>query len=174
MRPRRLFPLVVLLAFSMPASALFAASARQDAKPAGAALTVAGDVTTPLTLAAADIKAMPRTTVTLSQDGRDVKYEGVLIAEILKRAGVPLGHDLSGPAVATYVLAIAGDGYQAVFSLAELDPAFTSNDIIVADTIDGKPLFDYQGPFRIVAPHDKRGARGVRMLQALDVVRVRK
>jgi hypothetical protein len=49
-----------------------------------------------------------------------------------------------------------------VFSLAELDPGFTSNDIIVADTIDGKPLFEYQGPLRIVAPHDKRGARSIR------------
>ncbi len=59
-----------------------------------------------------------------------------------------------------------------VFSLAELDPAFTPNDIIVADTIDGKPLFDYQGPLRIVAPHDKRGARSIRMLQRLEVVRL--
>jgi len=171
---RRSFLLTVLLAVSLPASAALSAAARQDTKPAAARLTVAGDVTTPLELSAADIKTMPRTTVTLKQDGRDVKYEGVLVAEILKRAGVPLGHDLSGPAVATYVLATAGDGYQAVFSLAELDPAFTSNDIIVADSIDGKPLFDYQGPFRIVAPLDKRGARGVRMLQTLNVVRLRK
>ena len=35
-----------------------------------------------------------------------------------------------------------------------------------------KPLFDYQGPFRIVAPHDKRGARSIRMLQRLEVVRL--
>ena len=61
-----------------------------------------------------------------------------------------------------------------MFSLPELDPAFTSNDIIVADTIDGKPLFDYQGPLRIVAPHDKRGARSIRMVQSIDVVRLRK
>ena len=79
------------------------------------------------------------------------------MGELLKRAGAPVGRDLSGKAVATYVRATAKDGYQVVFSLAELDPGFTSNDIIVADTIDGKPLFDYQGPLRIVAPHDKQG-----------------
>ena len=74
--------------------------------------------------------------------------------------------------MASYVLASATDGYQAVFALAEADPAFSSSEIIVADTIDGKPLFDYQGPFRIVAPHDKRGARSIRMLQRLEVVRL--
>jgi len=144
-----------------------------DAAATGS-VAVAGDVARPLTLTVADLKAMPRTTVTIPEQGKDVKYTGVLIGEILTRAGAPLGRDLSGPAVATYVLASGKDGYQAVFSLAELDPAFTSNDIIIADTVDGQPLFGYQGPLRIVAPHDKRGARGVRMLQRLDVVRLRK
>jgi DMSO/TMAO reductase YedYZ molybdopterin-dependent catalytic subunit len=137
-------------------------------------LAVAGDVSKPLTFTAADLKAMPRTTVSVMDQGREVKYGGVLVGEILARAGAPLGRDMSGPAVATYVVATGKDGYAAVFSLGELDPAMTSNDIIVADTVDGQPLFDYQGPYRIVAPHDKRGARGVRMLQKLDVVRVRK
>ena len=99
---------------------------------------------------------MPRTKVTVSEEGKDTPYEGVLVGELLKRAGAPVGRDLSGKAVATYVRATAKDGYQVVFSLAELDPGFTSNDIIVADTIDGKPLFDYQGPLRIVAPHGWR------------------
>jgi hypothetical protein len=76
--------------------------------------------------------------------------------------------------VATYVVATAADGYQVVFSLGELDPAVANNASIVADTVDGKPLSDTQGPLRIVAPHDKRGVRGVRMLQRLDVVRLLK
>ena len=49
----------------------------------------------------------------------------------------------------------------------------TKNDIIVADTIDGKPLFDYQGPLRIVAPRTLRRAI-VRMLERLELVRLRK
>jgi hypothetical protein len=107
-------------------------------------------------------------------EGRETRYEGVLVGELLKRAGAPLGRDLSGDALATYVVASASDGYQVVFSLAELDPALTANDIIVADTTDGKPLLENQGPLRIVAPHDKRGARSVRMLQRLEIVRLRK
>ncbi|HEY7288720.1 MAG TPA: molybdopterin-dependent oxidoreductase [Vicinamibacterales bacterium] len=139
-----------------------------------APLVVDGDVTHALTLTPADIRALPRTTVTVNEEGRSISYEGVLVGELLKRAGAPVGRDLSGKAVATYVRAFARDGYQVVFSLAELDPAFTGSEIIVADTIDGKPLFDYQGPLRIVAPHDKRGARSIRMLQRIEVVRLAK
>ncbi len=137
-------------------------------------LVIAGDVAKPITLTPADLKALPRTRVEVKEDARTLVYEGVLVGELLKRAGAPAGSEMRGNAVASYVLASANDGYQAVFSLAELDPGFTSNDIIVADTVDGKPLFDYQGPFRIVAPKDLRGARSMRMLERLELVRLRK
>jgi DMSO/TMAO reductase YedYZ molybdopterin-dependent catalytic subunit len=150
-----------------------AAPAHQPAT-ADATLQITGSVASPLTLTARDLKAMPRTTVTIKADGRDVKYEGVLVGAILARAGATLGRDMTGANVSTYVVATASDGYRALFSLAELDPKFTGSEIIVADTVDGKSLFDYQGPFRIVAPRDTRGARGVRMLQKLEVVRLPK
>ena len=173
----RCLAIAAVLTVTIAAGGFVPLSAQAPAAPAAAApaatLTIEGDVARPLTLTPADIKAMPRTTVSVdNEDGRTVSYEGVLVGEILKRAGAPLGRDLSGKAVATYVRAAAKDGYQVVFSLAELDPGFTSNDIIVADTADGKPLFDYQGPLRIVAPHDKRGARSIGMLQRIEVVRL--
>ena len=68
----------------------------------------------------------------------------------------------------------AHDGYQVVFTLAELDLAFANEQILVADKRDGKPLFGYQGPFRLVCPNDKAGARSVRMLETLEVVRLQK
>jgi molybdopterin-dependent oxidoreductase-like protein protein len=163
----------ICLALSVVSPAPARAQGATAAVPDGT-LVIAGDVTQGLTVTPGDLKAMPRTAVTISEEGRQVNYEGVLVGELLKRAGAPVGRDLSGKAVATYVRASAKDGYQVVFSLAELDPAFTPNDIIVADTIDGKPLFDYQGPLRIVAPHDKRGARSIRMLQRIEVVRLLK
>jgi DMSO/TMAO reductase YedYZ molybdopterin-dependent catalytic subunit len=139
-----------------------------------APLTIAGDVSKPLTVTPADLKTYPRTAVTIQDEGRAVTYEGVLLGELLSRAGAPLGAELRGHNVAAYVLAKARDGYQVVFSLAEVDPAFTGSQIIVADSADGKPLFDYQGPLRIVAPGDKRGARSIRMLERIELVRVPK
>ncbi|MGE0450441.1 MAG: molybdopterin-dependent oxidoreductase [Vicinamibacterales bacterium] len=136
------------------------------------ALVVAGDVTAPLALSIGDLKVLPRKAVTVEEEGRSVRYEGVLVAALLERAGAPSGADLRGPAVAAYVVAVARDGYRAVYSVAELDPLFTGSEIIVADTADGRPLFDYQGPLRIVAPRDTRGARSVRMLERIELVRL--
>jgi DMSO/TMAO reductase YedYZ molybdopterin-dependent catalytic subunit len=159
-------------AVAIPARSAAVLAAQADA--AAVTLAVTGDVKTPLSLTPADLKAMPRTRLDVKDEGRTVVYEGVLVGEILKRAGSPVGPEMRGGAVASYVVASASDGYQVVFSLAELDPGFTSSDIIVADTLDGKPLFAYQGPLRIIAPKDSRAARSVRMLQRLEVVRLKK
>src|SRR5208337_2058241 len=107
-----------------------------------ATLTVKGDVSTPLTLKAEDLAKMPREKVSVDdQDGTKVEYEGVPLREVLLRAGTPLGNLLRGKALASYVLAGAHDGYEVVFTLAELDAAFANEKILVADRRDGKPLF---------------------------------
>jgi DMSO/TMAO reductase YedYZ molybdopterin-dependent catalytic subunit len=138
-------------------------------------LAVTGDVATPLTLKAEDLTNMPRETVSVpEQDGTKIEYEGVALREILKRAGAPLGNQLRGKALTTYILAKAHDGYQVVFALGEVDAAFANEQILVADKRDGKPLFGYQGPLRLVCPNDKAGARSVRMLETLEVVRLQK
>jgi DMSO/TMAO reductase YedYZ molybdopterin-dependent catalytic subunit len=148
----------------------------QAPRPAAASsLAVIGDVATPLTLKGEDLAKMPREKVSVSEeDGTKVEYEGVLLREILKRAGAPLGNQLRGKALASYVVAKAQDGYEVVFAMGEFDQAFANEQILVADTRDGKPLFEYQGPFRIVCPNDKAGARSVRMLETLEVVRLLK
>ena len=147
-----------------------------SAQDAEAKLTIAGDVTNPLTLTLADLAKLPRTSVSVKNEGSDEQttYEGVLLYDVLKQAGAPVGKQLMGKALATYVLAEARDGYQVVYALPEFDPSFTDNKIIVADTVNGKPLFQYQGPFRIVMPQEKKGARSIRMLEKITVVRLRK
>jgi DMSO/TMAO reductase YedYZ molybdopterin-dependent catalytic subunit len=138
-------------------------------------LTVSGDVPSPLVLKAEDLLKMARETVSVpEQDGSKIQYEGVPLREILKRAGAPTDKTLRGKALASYVLAKARDGYQVVFTLAEVAPEFANEPILVADKRDGKPLFGYQGPFRLVCPNDKAGARSVRMLDTLEIVRLQK
>ena len=116
---------------------------------------------------------MPRKTLTVvhPHDKKTEKYEGVALEEILHKAGVPQGEALRGPAMATYVVAEGADGYRVVFPLAELDSGIADSEVLVADTMDGAPLGDKLGPFRLVAPHEKRPARWVRMLKSLTVVR---
>lgn len=57
------------------------------------------------------------------------------------------------------MLVRSSDGYERVFSLAELDPSFTNRVIILADSKDGKPLADGVGPFRLVVPDENKPAR---------------
>jgi DMSO/TMAO reductase YedYZ molybdopterin-dependent catalytic subunit len=139
-----------------------------------AVLSVRGNVEHSLSLTLADLKRLPRKSlkVTNPHEGKEAMYEGVPLIEILKEAGVPLGSEMRGPALATYVEASAKDGYRVLFSLPELDPDFEDSDILVADTMNGAPLPDGAGPLRLVAPHEKRPARWIRMLTELRVVHV--
>jgi DMSO/TMAO reductase YedYZ molybdopterin-dependent catalytic subunit len=135
---------------------------------------ISGAVKEPLTLSAADLAKMPRASVKTKSGGMETLYEGVWLYELLKRAGVSQGEALRGKALSSYVLAEAQDGYQVLFSLAELDPAFIDNEILLADTANGKALFGAQGRFRLVVPKDIPGARSIRILAKIEVVQVRK
>jgi len=157
-----------LLILGILGSVLLAA---QESQPS---IQVTGAVKQPLTLTADYLAKMPRSTLRITNNGMEMVYEGVWLYEVLKKAGVPQGSELRGKALAGYVLAEAQDGYQVVFSLGELDPAFIDNEILLADTANGKPLFGAQGRFRLVVPKDRAGARSVRMLTKLDVVQLRK
>lgn len=141
--------------------------------PTTAELRISGAVSTPLVLTAVDLKKMPRKTLSVvnPHDKKKETYEGVLLEELLRRAGLPQGEQLRGPSMATYIIAEAEDGYRVVFSLAELDSGILESEVIVADTMDGAPLAAQQGPFRLVAPHEKRPARWVRMLKSITVIR---
>lgn len=137
-------------------------------------LAVSGAVAQPLTLTAADLAALPRASVTTTSNGIATKYEGVWVAEVLRKAGLPIGNGLRGASLSMYVLAVASDGYQVLFSLGELDPEITDGRYLVADSADGKPLFGEMGAFRLVVPNDKKGARSLRMLSSLTVVQTKR
>lgn len=159
------FPATCLFFF---APALFAQSAPE------LNLTITGDVATPLQLTLADLAGMAREKISVDQgDGKAVVYEGVLLSEVLKKAGVPTGGGMRGKALASYLLAEAADDYQVAFSLPELDPEVGSTRVLIADKSDTKPLPDSQGPLRLVVPTDRVGARSVRKLVKIEVVRLR-
>jgi hypothetical protein len=165
-----------LLLLLFVSTALYCPGAFGQSSATAAQLSIIGDVEKTLSLTLDDLHHMPRTTlkVTNPHDKKEETYAGVLLAELLKRAGVPQGAQLRGAAMATYVQADASDGYRVIFSLPELDADFQDSEVIVADTMNGAPWDEKTGPFRIVAPHDNRPARWIRMLQSITVVRVAK
>ncbi len=124
-------------------------------------------------LSAAQIASLPHVAISTDDHGTAAKFEGVPLAAVLTTAGIQLGDTLRGSRLTEVVLASAADGYKVAFALAELDPAFATREIILADKRDGKPLDAKEGPFRIVAPGDKRPARWIRQLTELKVVAVK-
>lgn len=137
-------------------------------------IAVTGAVAQPLSLTATDFAAMPRASATTNNNGVATVYEGVWLSDVLKKAGVPFGAGMRGPALSSYVVASASDGYQVVFSVGELDPDLTGAQFLLADKANGKPLFGESGAFRLVIPGDKRAARSIRMLTTLNVVQLPK
>ncbi len=132
---------------------------------------ISGEVTTPLEIKPTDVAAMPQTTVIRKdKDGRDHTYSGVVLATILQKAGVTLGKDLRGENLTKYVSVEASDGYQVVFALAELDKDFTDRTIILADKVDGQPLPQGDGAFRIIVQDEKKPARCIKQVTAIKVV----
>ncbi len=121
-----------------------------------------------------DLAKMARHEVKAQEHGNTVEYEGVLLHDVLASLGVPFGPALRGKALSTYVLATGRDGYAVVYTLTEMDTAFSEGDLLLADQSGGKPLAEKDGPLRIVAPHDKKPARSLRMLDRIDVVQLRK
>jgi len=144
-----------------------------QASPA-VALRVIGDVPKHLDLSAVDLAAFQRQTIHVTDEkGTPAEYDGVPVAEILEKAGAPLGNSMKGPNMAVGLVAHAPDGYQVLFSLAEFDPAFSDRVILLADRRDGKPLDKREGPLRIIVPGEKRHARWIRGVDTLEVFRSR-
>ncbi|WP_294328482.1 molybdopterin-dependent oxidoreductase [uncultured Chryseobacterium sp.] len=141
----------------------------------GFKLKVSGEVPVPLELSLNDLSKMPRKEASLKdKDGTTHVYSGVSIRDILAKAGAPSGKELHGENISKYLLAKCTDGYQVLFSLAELDASIADKNVIVADTMDGKPLAKPKGPLRIVAEGEKKPARSSFQLESLVIGQINK
>lgn len=135
-----------------------------------ATVKITGEVTTPLTITEADLATYTQTTVVRKdRDGQDHTYKGVLLADLLLKAGATMGPQLKGENLAKYLLVDASDGYEVIFALAELDKAYTDRMIILANQVDGKPLLPADGPFRIIVQDEKRPARCIKQVVSLKI-----
>lgn len=119
-----------------------------------------------------EIAKLPRVSVLAKDEkGKESVWEGATLQEVLKAAGVKLGEAIRGKALASYLLIEAADGYRVVFTLPEIDPAFTDLTFLLADRRDGQIMGEYEGKLRVVVPHEKRHARWVRQVVALSIRR---
>ncbi|OCX53570.1 molybdopterin-binding protein [Mucilaginibacter sp. PPCGB 2223] len=153
--------IIAFIAFTGLATSLIAQA------QTAATVKVSGEVTTPLSLSLSDLHQYTQTTVVRKdKDGKDHTYSGVILADILQKAGVIMNRE----SLTKYLLVNASDGYEIIFALAELDKSFTDRAIILADTVDGKPLPQGDGPFRIIVQDEKKPARCIKQVTSLKVL----
>jgi len=118
---------------------------------------------TPATLA-----ALPHKTVTLYNEHAKANqiFSGVELIDLLKPLGV--AEKPHGKQLRLYLVAKGADGYQVVYSIGEVTPDLHDATVLVADTLDGKPIGE-NGPLQLVSSGEKRPARWVRNLAAIHV-----
>ncbi len=126
----------------------------------------------PVVLSAAEIAALPHTTVKVNGHDGPATFSGVPVSTLLEKAGITFGESLRGKRLASCLLVEAADGYRVVIALPELDPGFTDKQILLVDKRETHPLDDKEGPYRIVIPDEKRMARWVRQVKTLKIVDV--
>jgi len=121
-----------------------------------------------LTLNAADFAKFPQKEVRgKDHDGKDTRYSGVDLRDILVSAGAIFGKDFRGPQLRNYVVIEAADGYRAVIAAAELDPGFSDRTFVLAYAENNKPLSAKNGPWQMIVPDDKKHGRWVRQVTAI-------
>jgi len=117
----------------------------------------------------AEFAALPHKTIAAvgEHSATPMNFSGVLLIDLLARAGVPVKTHGAGPR--SYIVIEASDGYKTVYSLAEVNPAFRDAPVLLADAQEGKPL-----PYllRIVVSGEKDEARWISGVTAIRVVTV--
>ena len=160
----------IILLFCLMGAMVNPLSSWAQAKVKQASVKISGEVTNPMEIKLADMQQFEQTKVMRKdKDGNDHTYSGVLLSAILQKAGATMGKDLKAENLTKYILAEASDGYQVAFALAELDKDFTDRQIILATQMDGKPLPDADGPFRIIVQDEKKPARCMKQVTGIKV-----
>jgi hypothetical protein len=152
----------------MPAPALALLAALSFAPPA----TVAVE---PLPFDPAAWKSLPRTTLRLKEDGKDVTYAGVPLCVVLEAKLKGRPEMAAWRSLADAVLLVrAADDYQAAVSAVAVAMDPKGERHLLALERDGKPLDAGQGPVKLVIPGDPAHVRWVRMVSGIDLVRLPK
>jgi hypothetical protein len=120
-----------------------------------------------MVLTAADLAALPADTLrTRTHDGPEQDFVGPRLSAVLARAGARID-SLRGRALAQYVVVEARDGYRVVLAAAEVAPGFTARRIVLAHSVNGRPIGEAQGPWRLIVEDERRAARWVRQVSAI-------
>jgi len=131
-------------------------------------LVIAGKTTT-LTLA--QLAALPHKTVTVhnAHANSDESYSGVPLADLLTAHGAPFDKTTQHAMLRSYLAAEGTDGYFVLYSTVEVFPDHHTGDVLVADSLDGKPIAA-GGALKLISTGDTYPMRWVQSLTKITLV----
>ena len=146
-----------------------------------AVVDVRGDLAKPGPLKVSELESLGKVTATWTLHGKTHTVVGVPLEKVLRRFGwdpgvmsktVPPTEKRAG--YKRVIVLSAKDGFQSVFSAAELAEGMGKSQVLLVWTVDGKPLPAEQGPLRLVVPSDGEPSRSLYQLARIDVVDMRR
>jgi hypothetical protein len=136
-------------------------------------MLLSGDVVDPGFYNLPGVTPVTTQTVTYTSSGTPVTdtYTGIKLWDLLHDAGGASVTTVKNDILSKYVVATGSDGYQAVFSLGEINPNFGNQSVLVAysDTAGQLGPQGSSGLARMVVPGDQAGGRYVSGLVSLQV-----
>jgi DMSO/TMAO reductase YedYZ molybdopterin-dependent catalytic subunit len=149
----------------------------EDAAPTPAGtLSLGGLLERPGLLATADLAQFETHTVLTEpsprRGGAQVpgrNFSGVLLWDVLEAAGPVVDPDVNEDIMRKIVVARSADGNTAVIAPGEIDPRFMGGKVIIATHLEGQPLAEKDGSFRLIAPFDKAVGRSLKGLRTIEL-----
>ena len=160
---------LITAAVIAPTTAAAIPAAAVVGRPAGQVLEVGGEVSSPTAYTAAQLAALPQTTVTLTLGRQQVTDTGVLLETLVADAAPTYPTSLLNTKneLLRVTVTVRGAGRGAVtFAAGELDPGFGNHPALLALTQDGRPI--PRGP-ELVVPGDRSPVRSVPRVSAVTV-----
>jgi len=149
-----------------PLVAISKAFTRGKTASSSAVLTITGAFKKPFILT--KLFGYPRIEVAAKERNEETNqlktYSGVSLRALLERAEITLDSTKA-------LLVSAADGYRSLISFGEICLNHQGDRIIIADTVDGRPIVN-QGNFYLVLPDDISMGRWVKAVSQLEVVTV--
>ena len=167
MSMRRALELCAMVAWAAFVLAPGKSMAQERGSLVSTRVEVTGLVRRSLSLSVEDLRALAKRRAQAAAGG----YGGIRLTDLLEEADIR--QDARLALRRTYVVAVASDGYQVVFSWGELFNTPVGRDVLVAFERDGSALREGEGQIALVSLADEKiGPRHVKWLSRIDVRRV--
>lgn len=122
------------------------------------------------TLTVAELEAMPQKTISVHNEHTkaDETYSGVPLGDLLAKYGFAVAPATHRQMLRSYLQVEGMDKYWVLYSVTEVESSEHSGDVIVATSMNGKPLGD-DGQLKLISSEDKKPQRWVRNLSAITL-----